>query len=87
MSHDCLDPFGLLDYSLKYRKKKTTTTTTWFSFSSVLSSNIFFSSSILFATAKPVRQKLIHKPFNLWAIEVSDQHTRNMGFWVVLKWK
>lgn len=37
-SHDCLDPFGLLDYSLRYRKKKKNP---WFLFWSVLSSNIF----------------------------------------------
>lgn len=82
MSHVCLDSFGLLEYSLRYHKKNT-----WFLFSPAVSSDIFFSSSILFVTTKPVGQELIHKPSNLWGIEVSDQHTKKTGFWVMLKWK
>lgn len=71
---------GLLDYSLRYHKKYLVLTLVW-----CFIQHLFFFSNILFATTKPVGQELIHKPSNLWGTEVSDQHTKLMGFWVILK--
>lgn len=84
MSHYCLESrpiwLGLLDYSLQYHKKYLVLILVW-----CFIQHLFFFYNILFATTKPVGQELIHKPSNLWGTEVSDQHSKHVGFWVILK--